>query len=467
MNHPASPSLSALPPWLAAVGDARAFAALADLWPDAAVFAVDGERNVVFWSEGAERLLGFSAKDTVGQHCLKGSRCPECMAGCGLTDMGGVKGAHLTLYRKDGRQVSVTKHARAFFDERGRFLGGLEVLVPDEGELEPRRSLPLLDERAEPSGRSAGNVFHGIISRDPAMQQLFATLRNVAKTDATVLVRGESGAGKELLAQAIHEESHRKDGPFLAVNCAAMTPSLLESELFGHEKGAFTGALQTHQGVFERAHEGTLFLDEVAELPLELQAKLLRVLEERTFFRVGGQKPITASVRIVSATHRSLREEVQQGRFREDLMYRLRVVPLFLPPLRERRGDISLLVDHFIRLLNERGLRQVREVGPDALRALLDYGWPGNVRELRNVVEYAFAVGRGPVLGLMDLPPEVARQDPPRPGKAERPRERRADDEQERIRRALADAGGNIGKAAEQLGVSRPTLWRKRKKYGL
>ena len=474
-------------PWVQQIGADALLSAISELHPETIVFAVDAQRNVVFWSEGAERLLGFTAAEIVGQHCLKASRCAACMAGCGVEQYEQVRGVEQTLHCADGTTLRVTKYAQGFRDAQGRFAGSIEWLQPVR-EAEPRaqaRALPLLD--TEQKDRTS---FHRIRSRDPGMQRLFDTVTNVSKTDVTVLVRGESGSGKELLARAIHEESHRHAGPFLAVNCAAMTPTLLESELFGHEKGAFTGATNTHPGVFERANRGTLFLDEVAELPLELQAKLLRVLEERQFFRVGGTKPISVDVRIISATHRSLREEVREGRFREDLMYRLRVVPLFLPPLRDRREDIPLLADEFIRLLNKRGLRQVNEVAPDAMRAMYDYPWPGNVRELRNVVEYGFAVGNGERLALAELPPELQRREEGPGiypgGMAERPadisgafigspgtsvpgrlRKLGEAEEKARIAEALADARGHLGQAAASLGISRPTLWRKRKKYEL
>jgi two-component system response regulator AtoC len=485
--------------WLDRVGGAEAVAALADLWPDTAVFAVDADRNVVLWSKGAERLLGFEAGDLLGQHCLKGSRCGACLQGCALAEHGQVHGALLEMYRADGGRVSVRKHARAFIDAQGRFQGGVELLVPAASPAPTPVAAP-----AAPAGARDAEVevFHGIVTRDPGMKQLFATVRNVAKSDVTVLVRGESGAGKELFAHAIHAESHRRNGPFLAINCAAMTPHLLESELFGHEKGAFTGALQTHHGLFERADRGTLFLDEVAELSLELQAKLLRVLEERTFFRVGGQTPIQVDVRIVSATHQSLRAAMAARRFREDLMYRLRVVPIFLPPLRDRVDDIPILVEHFIARLSASGHRTVQHVAPEAMRALREYPWPGNVRELKNAVEYALAVGLGHELSLDHVPPEVRGLDvrtPPgaSPGPAAVPAASLApvvpagapssesagtmartpggtpgktpggEDERTRIAGALAAAGGHIGKAAELLGMSRPTLWRKRRKLGI
>jgi transcriptional regulator with PAS, ATPase and Fis domain len=466
--------------WLDAMGGPEAFAALADLWPDAAVFAVDRDRNVVLWSKGAERLLGFAAGDLLGQHCLKGSRCAACMQGCGLVEQGMMQGALLEMYRADGGRVSVRKYARAFTDAEGRFQGGVELLVP-VGSADPAPAAERAPAASQAEDRGAGiEIFHGIVTRDPGMKQLFATVRNVAKSDVTVLVRGESGSGKELFARAIHAESHRRSGPFLAINCAAVTPSLLESELFGHEKGAFTGALQTYHGLFERADRGTLFLDEVAELSLELQAKLLRVLEERTFFRVGGQTPIQVDVRIVSATHQSLRAAMAARRFREDLMYRLRVVPIFLPPLRDRRDDIPILVEHFVERLLARGHRAVQRVAPAAMQALCDYPWPGNVRELKNAVEYALAVGQGDELSFDNLPPEVRGADihapvlaqaasATRARPANRPVAGRVDDvgERERITAALSAAGGHLGKAAELLGMSRPTLWRKRRKLGI
>ena len=311
-----------------------------------------------------------------------------------------------------------------------------------------------VEERAE---------LEGIIGRSAAMKKVFELIERVAPTTTTVLVHGESGTGKELAARALHLESHRSSKPFLAVNCAALSPTLLESELFGHVKGAFTGAVRDRVGVFEQADGGTLFLDEVAELPLDLQAKLLRVLQERSFVPVGGTRTVTVDIRVVAATHQSLRQAVREGRFREDLLYRLRVVPIFLPPLRDRRGDVELLMWHFIDQANERGPRRIRRVAPEAMRALLDHPWPGNVRELLNVVQYAFAVGRGPELGCQDLPPEfreashVLAETPPSG----------VPDEAERIRAALRQSHGHVGRAAELLGMSRPTFWRKRKKHGI
>jgi len=242
---------------------------------------------------------------------------------------------------------------------------------------------------------------------------------------------------------------------------------LLESELFGHVRGAFTGAIKDHSGLFQRAHGGTLFLDEVAELPLELQAKLLRVIQERNYIPVGGDRSIEVDVRLVAATHRSLREEVKSGRFREDLMYRLRVVPIFIPPLRERREDISLLIWHFIHQHNAANFRKIEKIEPEAMRVLLDYAWPGNIRELHNVVEYAFAVGRGTTLRLSELPSEFREPMPVIDKRIKQSSPMSTAQKMAAIRQALEQSNGMVTPAAEILGVSRATFWRMRKLYGL
>jgi transcriptional regulator with PAS, ATPase and Fis domain len=304
--------------------------------------------------------------------------------------------------------------------------------------------------------------FHGILSRSPAMRDVFQIIQTAAQTEATVLVRGESGSGKELVARAIHQLSARHDAPFLAVNCAALSSHLLESELFGHVRGAFTGAIRDHHGLFQRAHGGTLFLDEIAELPLELQAKLLRVIQERNYVPVGGVISMPVNIRLVAATHRSLREEVKVGRFREDLMYRLRVVPIYLPPLRERREDVSLLIWHFIKQHNAENGRKIEKIDPDAMRLLLDYPWHGNIREVHNVVEYTFAVGRGSILKSTELPPEF--REPQQPTSTiKTPND---EDERSAIARALSETK-NVNAAAKMLDMSRATFWRKRKQYDL
>lgn len=301
--------------------------------------------------------------------------------------------------------------------------------------------------------------FHGLYTRAPEMEPVFRLVERVARTDCTVLVRGETGSGKELVARAIHALSPRKLKPFHAINCATISSTLLESELFGHMRGAFTGAVSDHQGLFQQANGGTIFLDEVADMPMDIQARLLRVLEDKTFVPVGGTKSVTADVRLISATHKALRREVAQGRFREDLRYRIRVVPLFLPPLRQRSGDIEALMWHFIDHFNEQGLRRVEAVSQRALDALLQYPWPGNIRELRNIIEHAFVVGEDTVLDIQDLTPELRGEPPPGEGPAAEPSLQQL--ERDRLVAALATHNGRKAAAAAALGMSRSTLWRK------
>ncbi len=452
--------------WLGQISPDLAIQVLTELLDSGAVFVVDADSKVLFWSKGAERLLGLTREQVIGKPCTEAIHCEQGNDPCGLAEQGVIKDQFIKIMLDGGGSMSLFRTARAFFDTGGKFIGAFEVLRPEL----PNLSVGPAQEDAE--------SFHGIFTRDPAMKEALKVIRNVAETETTVLIRGESGTGKELVAHALHKESHRHDKPFLAVNCAALTPSLLESELFGHVRGAFTGAVKDRAGLFQRADGGTLFLDEVAELPLELQSKLLRVLQERTFIPVGSERNMTVDVRIITATHRSLREEVKAGSFREDLMYRLRVVPIFLPPLRKRRSDISFLLWHYIERHNVHGPRRIERIEPEAMRRLLDYDWPGNVRELHNVVEYAFAVGRGVELTLDDLPPEfrenkVELNSPansmPTLDFSTKPSGGRlaALDEANRIREALDLTSGRVDEAAEKLGMSRVTLWRKRKKYNI
>jgi transcriptional regulator with PAS, ATPase and Fis domain len=322
-------------------------------------------------------------------------------------------------------------------------------------------------------GDAAPVLFHGMWTCDARMKQSFRVIEKVAAEDMTVLIRGETGSGKELVAHALHALSTRRDGPFRAINCAALPPNLLESELFGHVRGAFTGAVRDTPGHIQLADGGTLFLDEVAELPLELQAKLLRVIETRSVLPVGGRDAIPVDVRFVSATHRSLRAEVAAGTFRADLMYRLRVIPIRVPPLRERPADVLLIAGKIVDELNARGRRRIESMSAAAEAALERYEWLGNVRELRNALSYAFAIGEGPTLELDHLPPEIAT---PGPSMAEvivapEPTAAAADPDAppdvRRIRDALGRTAGNRDRAAKLLGLSRVTLWRRMRALGL
>ncbi len=413
-------------------------------------YLLDQHQTMLYWSQGAEELTGFSVINNSVNAFLAEFKISGVLAQTPKL---------ISVVKSDGSTLLLNQIVYVLYGVNHMICGYVV-------RLNQQLNSQVITRQPEVPSDS----FQGLISRSPAMQAVFQIIENAAETTATVLVRGESGSGKELVAKAIHDLSGRRSAPFLAINCAALSSSLLESELFGHVRGAFTGAIKDHHGLFYRAQGGTLFLDEVGELPLELQAKLLRVIQERNYIPVGGDKSISVDVRIVAATHRSLREEVKKGHFREDLMYRLRVVPIFLPPLRERREDISLLLWHFIKLHNADNFRHIEKIDPQAMRTLLDYCWPGNIRELHNVVEYAFAVGRGSVLRCSELPPEFRESKPVNVELVEKPRFYKPispQEEKEAIEKALKTTYGRVTPAAGLVGMSRATFWRKRKLYGV
>ncbi len=306
-----------------------------------------------------------------------------------------------------------------------------------------------------------------MIGQSPAIRDVFETIRQVAPSRATVLIQGESGTGKELVAHAIHRLSPRTSGPFVAVHCAALTPTLLESELFGHEKGAFTGATERRPGRFELADGGSLFLDEISEIDASVQVKILRVLEERTFERVGGRDSLEVDVRLIAATNCDLRKLVDEKKFREDLYFRLNVVIIDLPPLRDRREDIPLLAQRFLEEFNRENQKQVEGLTPDCLDALVAHAWPGNIRELRNVIERMVVLARQNKLTLRDLPPSVRESMQGRSSAASPSTLSLEEAERNLIIKALESNKGNRTRAARQLGISRRTLHRKLNEYGL
>jgi len=307
--------------------------------------------------------------------------------------------------------------------------------------------------------------FRDLLSKSPAMQGVFELARTAARSNSTILVLGESGSGKEVLARAIHAESPRANGPFVEVSCAALTETLLESELFGHEKGAFTGATARRKGKFEAATGGTLFLDEVGDIGGKLQLDLLRVLEERKFHRVGGNEPIEVDVRIIAATNRDLKKAVAEGRFRDDLFYRLNVIPIVIPPLRDRREDIPLLVDGFLERLAVETKKRVDGISSEAMLALMAHNWPGNVRELRNVLERGAVVATGPIVQLGDLGLPTKSESATHPGTG--PLASLEDVEKRHVAAVLAHTGGNVSQSARILGIDRVTLYNKMRRYGL
>ncbi|MHB8771245.1 MAG: sigma-54-dependent transcriptional regulator [Syntrophales bacterium] len=311
--------------------------------------------------------------------------------------------------------------------------------------------------------------FSRIIAASPKMKNLLETLAMVAPSDATVLIMGESGTGKEVIANAIHHNSPRAGEPFIKVSCAALPETLLESELFGHEKGAFTGAVARREGRFQLAHRGTIFLDEVGEMSPALQTKLLRVLQEKEFEPLGSTRTVKVDIRVITATNRDLEKEVKEGRFREDLYYRLNVVPLVLPPLRERREDIPLLADHFLALFREKNRKPIKAISGKSLDLLVRYDWPGNVRELENVIERAVILSRDEILVPADLPPQLRMLAEQEGDDALAIPPGMSLDEMERalIVKTLDETAGNRTRAAEILGINRRTLQNKLKQYGL
>jgi transcriptional regulator with PAS, ATPase and Fis domain len=476
------------------------------------VFLVDATGRIVFWNRGAERITGFAQDEVQGRICSflrgwiwhpepgegsvggggersgvsGGSEGASIGAGaavlspcCALFDLGTIDSQECEITRKDGTVARIVRSARLLKDDDGRVVGGIHNF----SDLTRLRTLEARLDEAERE-RTYRSGLGGLVGRSPQMQQLFALLDRVAPTDATVVIEGESGTGKELVARALHERSARAGEPFVAVNVAALPPALLESELFGHVRGAFTGAVQDREGRFELASGGTLFLDEIGDLPLELQPKLLRALQERTIERIGDARPRKVDVRVVAATHFDLKEQVRQGRFREDLFFRLAVFTVKIPPLRDRKEDIPLLVRHFLqRLAAGVGKTSPKAAGrgvitgrrsspealePEALRLVLDYCWPGNVRELENAVEHAAILARGPRIGVWDLPEDLRRAQLCDLGKRAALSQSGVEQtERARIEETLRVAGGSRTRAAAMLGITRSALWKRMKRLGM
>jgi len=448
----------------APVGERKLAAILNSL--SEAVITVGRDHRIGSFNRAAERLVGIPESEALGKDCrevLRASFGPaqhDCPMG-ELSEGGKPRiDVDGTLVRADGRIIPVSASWTFFESGTGERFGFVISF----------RSIEEIERIAEE--RKSRFPFREIVGKTPAIRKIFDLVEVVKDTDSTVLITGESGTGKGLFARAIHELSARRDKPFVKVNCAALTETLLESEMFGHVKGAFTGAVADKVGRFEAAEGGTIFLDEIGEISPALQVKLLRVIQDREFERVGSSRTQGADVRVIAATNRELKEEMRAGRFREDLYYRLNVIPIVVPPLRERREDIPLLVDHMLKGLRRRGLERVRTVSPEAMRLLIEYPWPGNVRELENVLERGAVCARGSILTAEDLADEVREtgkspgKTAPVPGGGGAPVDE-APAERERLLRTLEDYRWNRGAAASALGMDRTTLWRKMKRLGI
>ena len=449
--------------------------ALLDVVP-CAVIVGDADRRILYWNRAAEELTGYSAAEMVGQTCqvLQERLAPDAdgelaEAVCPYSRSGGERDEEVDIRRKDGTVVPVLRRVRAVGGAGGAGAAAfVQVLVDVRYVKEARGRIRALQRDLARAGR-----FGELIGGSPPMRKLYEAIELVAATDAAVVIEGETGTGKELVARTIHARSRRAGRTFLAVNCGALPETLLEAELFGHVRGAFTGAVADRAGRFEEAAGGTLLLDEVTEMSLASQVKLLRALQSGEVTRVGESRPRKADVRIIAATNRDLAAEVAAGRFREDLYYRLRVVGLKVPPLRQRQDDIPDLVSHFIEQLNRRYGRGVQAASAEAMRRLYDHAWPGNVRELEHALEHAFVVTPATqhLLPAEALPPEVLAAAAPPAEAAPAPAVPRGaaapDEQRRRILAALEAAGGNKSAAARALGLTRAGLYKKLKRLGI
>ena len=424
------------------------------------VFTVDADWRITYFNAAAERITGIRRREALGRGCAEVFRASMCETSCALRQT--LKSGKPVINRAafivtaDGRRLPVSISTAILRDARGRLVGGAETF----------RDLSLVEElRKELSGAfQVGDL----VSRSPAMRRLQALLPQVADSGATVLIQGETGTGKELLARAVHNHSPRRRRPFVAVNCGALPDTLLESELFGYVKGAFTGADRDKPGRFAAAEGGTLFLDEIGDISPAMQVRLLRVLQEHAYEPLGSVVARPADVRVIAATHRDLAERIRAGAFREDLFYRLNVVRLDLPPLRHRKEDIPLLADHFVARFNRRQGRRVAGLTPDALGLLMMHDFPGNVRELENIIERAFVLCGTGRIDTAHLPAELTGAGQPAPASAaENLAVRRRSAEARAIQDALAACGNNRQQAARALGLHKSTFFRKIRALGL
>ena len=433
------------------------------------IMIVDIEGTIVSINKAFEKITGFNQSEIIGKSCIK-LNCTTCEIArngtdkhwCSLFRAQTLRMGQCMIKRFDGKFVHVLKNASLLRDARGQTIGAVETLT-DISELIAK------DTQIEAFRRELREEsrFCGIIGASSQMQLVFDLITNTAHSDAPVIIFGASGTGKELIARAIHENGERKEKPYIKVNCAALNENLLESELFGHVKGAFTGAHQGREGRFEAARGGDIFLDEIGDLPLTTQVKLLRVLEEKVIERVGANRTIPIDVRIITATNRDLKSLVEKGEFREDLFYRINVIPINVPPLRERAGDIPLLAESFFRRIQLKSAKNIQRISKEAMETLMQYSWPGNVRELRSAFEYAFVTCREDMIQPKDLPPGITNETVENQSVINLAPSNREDVKKTQLLHALKQTGGNQSQAARILGVSRVTVWNRLKRYGI
>ena len=424
------------------------------------VFTTDGESRITFFNRAAEQITGFLSDEAIGRYCYEIFRADICQSRCALKEVLKTEieivNFPVTILNKDGKRIPISISAAVLRDEKGEVIGGVETF----------RDLSTIEELKKELSQKY--TFADIVSKNHFIHDIFNVLPNIAGSDSTVLIQGTSGTGKELFAKAIHNLSQRKNKPFIKVNCGALPDTLLESELFGYEKGAFTDAKKDKPGRFAIANGGTILLDEVGDMSPSLQVKLLRVLQEKEYEPLGSTSPKKTNVRIIAATNKDLSKLVNAEKFRDDLYYRLNVVKIDLPPLSKRREDIPLLIDTFVRKYNAQMGKKISGVSDRVLRLLLGYDYPGNVRELENIIEHAFVLCGKDQIELECLPKEITGSQMETtsslPAKEESPFDQA---EAEVVEKALKKYEGDRIKTAKELGIGRTTLWRKIRKYRL
>ena len=428
------------------------------------IFAVDMDQNIIFFNRGAEIITGYRREEVMGSKCYDMARTASCYNNCclkrALAVGEEVVNSKSVILDKYDKRIPTSYTASLIRDERGNILGWVESFVDDSDRV-------ALEKKIRQS-----YTFDDIVGRDSKILELFEVLPVVSASGVPVLICGETGTGKDIFARVIHNTSRRKDGPFVKVNCAALPEQLLESELFGYKKGAFTDAKEDKPGRFQIAEGGTIFLDEIGDLSLHLQAKLLQVLDDKEFYALGSTRSTKVNTRIIAATHRHLQQMVNQGEFREDLYFRLKVLQIDLPPLRERPSDIPLLVEHFVMQLAPALGKQPCTISEDVLRALIDYPFPGNVRELKNIVEHGIILNSDATIRVENLPKYLIKaikgSSPEMPRKVMEPTPKLLETkEKETILKVLEDHKWSIKQTANALSVDRTTLWRKMKKHDL
>jgi len=442
------------------------------------LFTLDDQGIITSWNRSMEKISGYSAREAVGNTCSLiecsqcfGKMCPADINKCGVIKHGKTEAKECFIRHKDGSDIAVIKNARLARDENGQILGIVETITD-------LTDLKKIKKEAEEAQRRLKKAYRlgNIIGKSEVMQNVFEAIRAAAKSRATVLIQGESGTGKELVASAIHYNGASDDSPLITVNCSALSENLLESELFGHVKGAFTGAHRDRKGRFEEADGGTVFLDEIGELTPYMQIKLLRVLQEREIERVGDSKRKKIDIRIIAATHKNLYALTQQGKFREDLFYRLKVFPINVPPLRNRREDIPILVSHFIKKGNKSENKSIEGVDSEGMKRLMEHPWPGNIRELENAIEHAFVICNSHRIRLKDLPVEIREADGYRQGGQPFLSQAQANVfesyetatvTKENLLKLLEECNWNKARVGRRIQKSRTSVWKYMKKWNI